>query len=221
MGRIVEILLEEINLIETGNKLAPGKNFLIMELIAPRSGEPSIVRTIELPEIRENETVDFITNPYRNRICFKEEVIGTFGLSIKVTSMESTHLMMKLLEKAYKAVLPGGTSYLAGGLGSALLNKPIEAISSGRIDEIMIDEERTYIIGESYADFESSKMPDLDHWNFSLIPKKQVLIKQMVPIFNGHADGNAGSRIVREMKTFAELDANNYNGHIKFEVHIY
>ena len=130
-NRILELMLDKVELKETNAGRKKGRHMVIATLIWPRPliAERASVKTLEL----EDNAITLKKSDWITRIMFKEKVDGQFGVEFSVTERMSDSEITEFLQFLGSAImkLAGNEAedMVAGSLAGGLVKIPFQHLS--------------------------------------------------------------------------------------------
>ena len=130
-NRTLEMLLNKVEVKETGAKRKQGRHMVIATLVwpRPRIAERVYAKTVEL----EENAVDLKKADWITRIVFKELVDGPFGIELKVTEAMSDSQIADFFRGVGSALmkLTGNEAedMMASSLAGGLVKMPFQYLS--------------------------------------------------------------------------------------------
>ncbi len=152
MPTLFNIELDRIKLRENGvvDKDAKGVNALGAILFYPREGTPA-VNAARAMKLVDNEGLLFTSEPYQNRLLFKESVRDRTVLTIEVSAIDKPSRIDQVFSKLIGVAL----TTAAGGVGGAILSAVAKA-ASGSIFETIGPKKKVDVIARGTLEFDES-----------------------------------------------------------------
>lgn len=148
-GRILEVTLRSLTVQKNGEVTRQdGHNLLTVSLIYPCPGKPTVT-TARPVRLGEGTTINYDTMPYKDRILFKEEVIGPTVLVVQLTDVEVLTKFDKFLAGLFSSVFSAAFTALAPGGSNLIFAAAANSTAALYLDTLRLSgsDERLYVIG--------------------------------------------------------------------------
>lgn len=147
-GRILEVTLRSLTVQKNGEVTRQdGQNLLSVSLIYPCPGKPTVT-TVRPLRLGEGTTISFDAMPYKDRVLFKEEVIGPTALVVQLTDVEALTKFDKFLAGLFSSVFSAAFTALAPG-SNLIFAAAAHSVAALHLDTLRLSDgdERLYVIG--------------------------------------------------------------------------
>lgn len=148
-GRILEVTLKSLTVQKNGEVTRQdGQNLLTVSLIYPCPGKPTVTTARPL-RLGEGATINFDARPYRDRILFKEEVIGPTVLVVQLTDVEVLTKFDKFMAGLFSSIFSAAMTVFAPGASNLIFAAAANSTAALYLDTLRLSDsdERLYVIG--------------------------------------------------------------------------
>jgi len=224
-GKIVEIMLHSLKVLENGDVKEEGNNVLTVSLVYPSPGNPilSTVKTLKLKDRDEAINYETGTNPdtgqlftYPDRILFKEEIYNETMIIVQLSAVQSLTGIEKFIGGLFKGMFKAVWGIVTGSISNVILGAGMGYVSSLHLDSINFDTDKsTGIIGKGCLSLKVAELPN--GGQSKVYPPIKLTVPNDVNI-SYFTKGTAESPQRRETKRL--LLKNTPNGAISLQINV-